>query len=85
MQVAAVRALMPTYWHFHLHSVHVDVEISHGAAIAKAHPFDNIITNLELVSDYYLLCNLNLVLGEHDPLYEAWQAARTSLDSTVQS
>jgi m7GpppX diphosphatase len=59
---------LPTYYYFHVHIVHVDLE-SPGCSVGGAHLLDDIIDNIELWDDYYQRRNLNYFLGVEHELY----------------
>ena len=67
----------PSYYHFHVHFVHVEAHAG-GQAIGKAHLLSDVITNLELCPGYYQRATLAYTLSEGDPLYNAWEAHRSA-------
>lgn len=62
----------PTYYHFHVHIVHADMD-GVGALVGQAHLLDDVIDNIELFgSDYYQKKTLHYTLGAQHPLYLAF-------------
>jgi len=57
----------PSYYHFHVHFVHVMYEAI-GTSIGKAHLLSDIIDNIEMVPDYYQKKTLYYTLKMNDPL-----------------
>lgn len=56
----------PTYYYFHVHIVHVDLETP-GCSVGVAHLLDDIVDNIELKDDYYQQRTLHYYVGtEHD-------------------
>ena len=66
----------PSYYHFHVHFVHVEHSNPPGAVVGRAVLLDDIINNIELIlSDYYQRMTLTYHLGIESPLYEALSKA----------
>lgn len=62
----------PTYYHFHVHIVHADMD-GVGALVGQAHLLDDVIDNIETFgSDYYQKKTLHYTLGSQHPLYLAF-------------
>lgn len=60
---------LPTYYYFHVHVVHIDLE-SIGCSVGMAHLLDDVIDNIENISsDYYQRRTLYYTLGEQHDLY----------------
>lgn len=60
---------MPTYFYFHVHVVHVDLETP-GCAVGTAHLLDDVIDNIEhIAQDYYAKRTLFYTLGVEHELY----------------
>lgn len=54
----------PTYYHFHVHIVHIDMVDGIGALVGQAHLLDDVIDNLETFgADYYQRKILSYTLG----------------------
>ncbi len=61
----------PTYYHLHVHIVHVDRE-TQGMSVAAAHLLDDVIDNIRNVAgDYYQKRTLTFAIGEHHELANA--------------
>ena len=64
---------LPTYYYFHVHIVHVDLETP-GCHAGTAHLLDDVIDNIENVaSDYYQKRTLHYILGVEHELYQLLQ------------
>jgi m7GpppX diphosphatase len=62
---------LPTYYYFHIHVVHVDLETP-GCAIGAAHLLDDIIDNIENISgDYYQRKTMHYYIGSEHELYRS--------------
>lgn len=73
----------PSYYHFHVHIMHVGVDAGAGMAAGKAHLLEDVIDNLETFgSDYYAHRTLHFTLGARDPIY--LQCFAESLETDVQ-
>lgn len=59
----------PTYYHFHVHVVHVDMIDGIGALVGQAHLLDEVIDNLQLVPDFYRRKTLTYQLGRNHELF----------------
>uniref|UniRef100_A0A915IMH7 m7GpppX diphosphatase n=1 Tax=Romanomermis culicivorax TaxID=13658 RepID=A0A915IMH7_ROMCU len=57
----------PTYYHFHVHFVHMNAEPV-GAVAGQAHLLDDVIENIEMCDDYYQRKTLHFVIKVNDPL-----------------
>lgn len=59
----------PTYYHFHVHVVHVDMIEGVGALVGQAHLLDDVIDNLKTFgSDFYQKKTLTYQLGRNHEL-----------------
>jgi len=58
----------PTFYHFHVHYLSLDLE-SNSIQINRAHDLFGIIQNLKLDSDYYKKVDIKYVLIENSLLY----------------
>ncbi|KAK3250094.1 hypothetical protein CYMTET_8619 [Cymbomonas tetramitiformis] len=66
----------PSYYHFHVHFCHVNLE-GMGAVAGRAHLLSDVIDNVEnIAEDYYSRRTLTMVLGENDPLVGAFIEAK---------
>jgi len=70
----------PSYYHFHVHFVHIMYEAL-GTSTGKAHLLNDIIDNIEMVPDYYQKKTLYYTLKINDPLYKLFQSASESAKS----
>lgn len=59
----------PSYYHLHVHFVHVDSEPTHGMQAGKAHMLTDVISAIEACGDFYERATLACAVGENDPLY----------------
>ncbi|KAK4685310.1 m7GpppX diphosphatase, partial [Tremellales sp. Uapishka_1] len=70
----------PTYYHFHVHAVHVQSEILAGMTVGQAHLLDDLISLLELSSpagpSLVQQMTLTYLLGEEHGLFAAMRAAQ---------
>ena len=62
---------LPTYFHFHVHFVHIDNENA-SSDIEKAHLLSTIIQNIKLNNQYYNLCDLEYVVDDEHILYKKY-------------
>jgi m7GpppX diphosphatase len=59
----------PTYYHFHVHVVHVDMIEGVGALVGQAHLLDDVIDNLRTFgSNFYQRKTLTYQLGRNHEL-----------------
>ncbi|CAL8465012.1 g4547 [Coccomyxa elongata] len=70
----------PSYYHLHVHFLHVNYDAGAGMAVGKAHLLNDIIDNIEIMPDYYARRTLTFVLGERDPLLQAFCKRKASDD-----
>ncbi|PVH16757.1 uncharacterized protein CXQ87_004309 [Candidozyma duobushaemuli] len=62
----------PSYYHFHIHVVRVTHPgLGDGINAGRAILLDDVIENIQLVSDYYQQRTLTYVLGENHKLWDA--------------
>lgn len=62
----------PSYYHFHIHVVRVTHPgLGDGINAGRAILMDDVIENIQLVSDYYQQRTLTYVLGENHKLWDA--------------
>ncbi len=61
----------PTYYHFHIHIVHVALEAGATQAVGKAFGLDNIIAQLEVMADGLGMADMSLTyhVGEASELW----------------
>ncbi|KAL3145883.1 hypothetical protein ABBQ38_015253 [Trebouxia sp. C0009 RCD-2024] len=70
-QIRAYIHYHPSYYHLHVHFMHLSVDAGAGMAAGKAHLLDDVIDNIEVFgSDYYKRRTLHFTVGESDPLYK---------------
>jgi m7GpppX diphosphatase len=60
----------PSYYHFHVHIIHVEVKGLSGTMVGQCHLLDDIIDNLETDPDYYKKKTLRYALNVLHPLYD---------------
>lgn len=61
----------PTYYHFHVHVVHVDMVDGIGALVGQAHLLDDVIDNLgNFGADFYQRKTLTYQLGRNHELFD---------------
>ncbi|GAA5977140.1 hypothetical protein JCM5350_003232 [Sporobolomyces pararoseus] len=73
----------PTYYHFHVHVVHVNYESFSGITVGQAHLLDDVIDNLEMEEadgpsergGYYARKTFTYALGTNHKLYEGLASA----------
>lgn len=72
LQASEVRAFVhyqPSYYHFHVHFTHAQMEMP-GLMAGKAHLLQSVLHNLENIDpNYYAKCMLSFHLTESDPLF----------------
>jgi m7GpppX diphosphatase len=67
----------PTYYHFHVHVVHVDMVDGIGALVGQAHLLDDVIDNLSnFGADFYQRKTLTYQLGRNHELFEILSTAQ---------
>ncbi|GAB1866507.1 m7GpppX diphosphatase [Camponotus japonicus] len=71
----------PSYYYLHVHFCYLMFEAP-GIYVAKAHLLSTVISNLELMSDYYKKAVLSYVVFKDSPLYEKFKSHGT-LDTTT--
>ncbi|KAH8083285.1 scavenger mRNA decapping enzyme [Cristinia sonorae] len=75
----------PSYYHFHVHIVHVKYVGTMGSTVGQAHLLDDIISLLELDSDdgpsVLERMTFTYALGEQHGLYKGMLAAQAGLDA----
>ncbi|EEB06581.1 m7G(5')pppN diphosphatase [Schizosaccharomyces japonicus yFS275] len=60
----------PSYYHFHVHIMHVDHETGEGSAVGRAILLDDIIERLQLLGpEGFASANLTFSVGTQNPLY----------------
>ena len=65
---------VPSYYHLHMHFVHASHDASFGMAVGKGHAVCDVISNIELMDDYYARATLTCALGANDVLLAKMQA-----------
>jgi m7GpppX diphosphatase len=74
-EIRAYVHYLPTYFHFHVHFSHVNKE-ERSLQCEKAHSFNEIIQNIQLVGSYYQKATLEYALRDTDPLFEVYKEAK---------
>eukprot|EP00892_Ulva_mutabilis_P005212 jgi/Ulvmu1/3062/UM015_0102.1 len=64
---------LPSYFHLHVHFMHMGKEATFGMATGKAHALQDVISSIEVCPDFYARATLACSLGENDPLYAKHQ------------
>eukprot|EP00771_Trimastix_marina_P002968 gnl/Trimastix_PCT/4147.p1 GENE.gnl/Trimastix_PCT/4147~~gnl/Trimastix_PCT/4147.p1 ORF type:complete len:341 (-),score=100.15 gnl/Trimastix_PCT/4147:36-1058(-) len=62
---------LPSFYHFHVHFVHIARPMA-SAAANHAIPLDDVIDNLARNPEYYREVSLTMVIGAENPLYERY-------------
>lgn len=62
----------PSFYHFHVHFTFLK-HAAPGINCERSHLLDTIISNIELLSDYYKKAILSFTLRETDTLYEKYE------------
>ncbi|XP_058117049.1 m7GpppX diphosphatase [Anopheles ziemanni] len=70
----------PTFYHLHMHFTYLRHDPP-GITCEKAHLLSTVISNIELLPDYYQRVTLSYALKETDKLYEKFVAALAQLPS----
>lgn len=65
----------PTYYHLHVHFIHVSYDAP-GSGVAKAYLLEDVISNIQLVPDYYQRTTLSFILKESDPLLKLLRSSQ---------
>jgi m7GpppX diphosphatase len=60
----------PSYYHFHLHVIHVGVEGLGGTIVGQCHLLEDVIANIEIDGDYYAKKSMCYTLSSFHPLYQ---------------
>jgi len=60
---------LPTYFHFHVHFVHIENESS-NSQIEKAHGLNQIIQNIKINKQYYSQCDLEYAVDSDHVIYK---------------
>lgn len=71
----------PSYYYLHVHFCYLMFEAP-GIYVAKAHLLSTVISNLELMSDYYTKAVLSYVIYKDSPLYEKFKSHNALEEST---
>ena len=62
----------PSYYHFHLHIVHINFSgLGDGMIAGKAILLDQIIENIRVRGDYYQVCRIGYKLGDRHGLWKS--------------
>jgi m7GpppX diphosphatase len=60
----------PSYYHFHIHIIHVEISGLSGTIVGQCHLLDDIIDNLETDPAYFQKKTLRYALSVLHPLYD---------------
>lgn len=73
----------PSFYHLHVHFTYLKYEAP-GILAEKAHLLSNVISNIELLSDYYQKITLPFVVKETDNLFKKFEEAGVLKKAAVQ-
>lgn len=83
-QIVAYFHYPPTFYHIHMHFIHVNSSMNPSIRAGRAHVAEEVIRNLELDSDYYSKRVMTIFLHENSPMFEVVRsAAESSTDVTT--
>jgi len=68
-QLKAYIHYQPSYYHLHVHFTHLHYEAP-GTESGRAHLLAEVISNIELLSDYYQRSTIQFTVTEQSPLYD---------------
>uniref|UniRef100_A0A0M3I2R8 m7GpppX diphosphatase n=1 Tax=Ascaris lumbricoides TaxID=6252 RepID=A0A0M3I2R8_ASCLU len=74
-QIRAYFHYQPSFYHLHVHFIHVSYEAP-ASGVAKAVLLDDVINNLKLIPDFYQRSTLTFTAKEQDPLVVLFRAAK---------
>lgn len=74
----------PSYYYLHVHFCYLMFEAP-GIYVAKAHLLSTVISNLELMSDYYTKAVLSYIVFKDSPLYEKFKSHGALETSTCET
>lgn len=67
----------PSFYHLHVHFTYLKHDAP-GIFCEKSHLLDTVISNIELMSDYYQKATLSFVLRENDSLWDEYRREESS-------
>ncbi|CDW78537.1 histidine triad protein member [Stylonychia lemnae] len=73
IQSTKIRALFhyyPTFYHLHVHFVHVSQATKAGAFLGKGQLLEDAIENIEMKGDYYQTKTIQVQIGENHEIYK---------------
>ncbi|TPP57349.1 Scavenger mRNA-decapping enzyme DcpS [Fasciola gigantica] len=70
-QILAFFHYPPTFYHLHMHFIHINCGENHSTRAGRAHVAEEVIRNLEIDSEYYSKRVITVVLHESGPMFEA--------------
>ncbi|VDN30964.1 unnamed protein product [Gongylonema pulchrum] len=74
-QIRAYFHYQPTYYHLHVHFIHVSYDAP-ASGVAKAYLLEDVINNIKLVPDYYQRATLTFILKQNDPLLQLFRTSQ---------
>lgn len=69
----------PSFYHLHVHFTYLKYDAP-GIFCEKSHLLDTVISNLELLPDYYQKATLSFVIRANDPAYQKYFPAVDAVD-----
>ncbi|KAA0187420.1 Scavenger mRNA-decapping enzyme DcpS [Fasciolopsis buskii] len=83
-QIVAYFHYPPTFYHLHMHFIHVNSYVNSSIRAGRAHVAEEVLRNLELESEYYSKRVMTIFLHENSSMFEAVRsAAESSTDITT--
>ncbi|VDP88891.1 unnamed protein product [Echinostoma caproni] len=81
-QILAYIHYPPTFYHLHMHFVHVNIGENASMRAGRAHLVEEVIRNLELDSEYYLNRVMTIFMYENSPMFEAVSCTKNEKPQT---
>lgn len=74
----------PSFYHLHIHFTYLQHEAA-GIRCERGHLLDTVISNLELLGDYYQRATIPFVAARHSKLYELYAGKEEEKDEPAKS
>uniref|UniRef100_A0A0R3RY93 m7GpppX diphosphatase n=1 Tax=Elaeophora elaphi TaxID=1147741 RepID=A0A0R3RY93_9BILA len=71
-QIRAYFHYQPTFYHLHVHFIHVSYDAP-ASSVAMAHLLEDVINNIKLVPEYYQRSTLSFTVKENNPLLKLYR------------
>ncbi|VIO89835.1 Uncharacterized protein BM_BM7299 [Brugia malayi] len=71
-QIRAYFHYQPTFYHLHVHFIHVSYDAP-ASSVAMAHLLEDVINNIKLVPDYYQRSTLTFTMKENNSLLKSYR------------